>query len=391
MNKFASFIFTLIFALPVIAELKPVEGQTAFAVDLYKSISKTPENIIFSPYSIATALAMTASGADKQTLEEMKKVLRLGVSFASDYKTLLSGIQPSQDYELLVANRLWIKKDQSYFPKFILDLKNNFNADFIQLDFKGPPEPLRTQINTWVEEKTKTKIKDLIPAGVITQETDLVITNALYFKGVWQEQFLKKFTKVDDFFISKVQKKPTDFMNAQREYEYSKETDAQVLEIPYQGRELSFIIVLPSKSEEITSFENKITAKRIQTWMLPKGKQKIKLSLPKFKIELPLDLAQPLQTLGMKSAFSRANANFTQIRPLKPNENLYISAALHKSFIEVNEEGTEAAAATAVVMTRVTSVSMDLPIIFKANRPFIYFVKHIPTNSILFMGRFSQP
>ncbi len=372
------------------AELNAVNGQTSFATDTYKEISSKPGNIIFSPYSISVALTMTATGADKKTLDEMKKVLHLSPNFSAEYKNLSAEMKPSKDYELLIANRLWLNNAKTYYPKFTEGLKSNFNSDFLPLDFKGQPEPSRLTINKWVESATKSKIKDLIPEGAITKKTDLVITNAIYFKGLWLEPFKEENTKKDDFFVSKSAKVSTDFMNDRHTYGYFKDVDSQILEIPYKGDELSFVVVLPDENQKMDSFERSISPKRLQAWMKPKGESEIILSLPKFKAELPLDLASTLKSLGMREAFSESSANFTKIRPLVDEENISISRVVHKAFIEVNEKGTEAAAATAVMMFATTSVHPP-PIVFKANRPFIYLIRHIPTNSVLFMGRLSQP
>lgn len=366
-----------------------IDGQSTFALEAYKAISSKPGNIIFSPYSISIALAMTATGADKKTLAEMKKALHLSDNFSTDYKNLLAGVTPSKDYELLIANRIWPSQAKSYYPQFTKGLKNNFNADFAVLDYRKRPEHSRMTINKWVEEKTKDKIKNLIPKGGITDRTDIVLTNAIYFKGQWLEKFKKENTRKSDFFLNKTQKKPVDFMNRTGHHGYYKDVDSQILEIPYKGNEISFIVALPDESVDITTFEKSLTLNRLQAWMRPKWQPEVILALPKFKAELPLPLVPTLKSLGIVEAFDAHKATFTRIRQLGPKENLSVSDVIHKAFIEVNEEGTEAAAATAVLVAKATSISK--PIHFNANRPFLYFIRHIPTNAVLFMGRLSKP
>lgn len=369
-----------------------VEGQTMFALDAYLATSHKQGNIIFSPYSISVALTMTATGADKSTLAEMKRVLYLSDNFSTDYKNLLTGIRPSKDFELLIGNRIWPKKSINYNPQFILGLKNNFNADFLALDYQNQPEPSRLIINKWAEEKTNNKIKDLIPSGLINENTDLVLTNAIYFKGLWLHKFFKSNTRKKNFFTSKTKKISTNFMNITNEYGYLKDVDAEIIEIPYKGKDLSFIVALPNETLDIASFEKTLTVKRLQTWMNPKNHRQINLFLPKFKMEIPLNLKTTLKSLGMVEAFDKKNANFTKIRPLIPGDNMYISDVIHKAFIEVNEEGTEAAAATAVMGATTGYAHMPPPPIpFVADRPFLFFIRHIPTDAILFVGRLSNP
>jgi len=389
------FLFFILYASDVLAQQIKTGGFNNFAVDSFKKISSMAgnktANMAYSPYSVSLALMMTASGADQKTFEEMKKVLYLDSDYLTNAQNLIAAFEPTKDYQMITVNRLWVKKAQTYFPQFTSNLKENFQADFVQLDFANYPKPSRLTINVWVEEATKGKIKELLPEGSIRKETDLVITNAIYFKGLWGEPFDKKNTKNEAFQISKTRKKTVPFMNARnRSYSYYKDTNAQILDIPYQNDAISFLIALPNENTTLDAFTKSLSPQKIQLWRDQRSWETVHLSWPKFTVESPIPLGQILKSMGIVEAFNPLKANFSKIRPLQAGENLSISNVIHKAFVEVNEEGTEAAAATAVGVFGSKSVPPP-PIVFKVNRPFLYFIRHNSTGLILFMGRVIQP
>lgn len=251
-------------------------------------------------------------------------------------------------------------------------------------------EGSRQTINQWVEKQTNDKIKELLKPGVLKPDTDLVLTNAIYFKGSWKDEFKKDQTKNEDFITVAAQKESIPFMNRQDSFAYTENRDFQYLQLKYKGNAIVMDIILPQPGVALSAFEQNLSPQIFQDVEKFAYFQEVKLSLPKFRAESEFDLGEKLASLGMPLAFDSKKANFKGMRVMKPNENLFISKVIHKAFVDVSEEGTEAAAATAVVGVITTAMPQE-PKIFKANRPFLYFIRHKATGSILFMGRFSQP
>jgi serpin B len=369
---------------------KAAVASNQFAFSLYQNISQKDGNLFFSPFSIETALAMTSVGARSETFQQMKKVLKTGSVSHADFKALLAQTNGTQDYQLFVANRIWGQQGTEYFKEFQKILAENYGADLAPLDFKGKTEDSRKTINRWVEEKTKEKIKDLIPAGMIDQDTDMVLTNAIYFKGSWLNAFKKEATADGAFHVSASSMKSIPFMHLREDFGYLEKSEFQYLQLGYKGGDLIMDVILPKAGIPLSKIEQALTALTFSELTSTSGKTDIRLTFPKFKAESTFDLGDNLSKMGMPLAFDRKNANFKGIRYLKENENISISKVVHKAFVEVNEEGTEAAAATAVGM--MAPASAPAPAIeFKADRPFLYFIRHVKTGAILFMGRFSKP
>jgi len=370
-----------------------VEGNNQFATDLYAELGKEEGgNLLMSPYSISTALAMTYAGARGETEAEMAEVLhftlpqeRLHPAFAGLISHFNEG-DKKRPYQLNVANRLWGQKGYRFLPDFVKTTEDNYGAELAQVDFVRNAEGARQTINRWVEEQTQEKIKDLIPSGVLDSMTRLVLTNAIYFKGDWKYQFDKKRTKDAPFMVTPEKKIKVPMMQQQTVFKYAAYPELQVLEMPYSGDELSMVVLLPKKVDGLADLEKPLTEESIEKWTSRLRPAKVSVFLPRFKMTCQFGLNGVLASMGMPEAFSKS-ADFSGMNGKK---DLYISAVIHKAFIDVNEEGTEAAAATAVVIRLKSARPRPNPV-FRADHPFIFLLKDNQTGSILFMGRVVEP
>jgi serpin B len=364
-----------------------------FAIDLYKKLSPQDGNLFYSPFNISTALAMTYVGARGETADEISKTLHFQKdqsSFHSLFGKLIQNLdagEKSRPYELNMAAALWTQKNEPLLQEYLSLIKNAYNGDPHPVDFAKEAEARKT-INDWVEQKTKEKIKDLIPEGVLNHMTRLVLTSAIYFKGKWLIPFEKEKTKEEEFHLTNNSTIKVPMMNlANKKFRYAEEEDFQAVELPYIGWDLSMVILLPKEKDGLFALEKKLDAKVLTHSLKTMNKREVVLTLPKFKMNTDYSLAEPLLQLGMKQAFTQS-ADFSGINGKK---DLFISAILHKAFVEVNEEGTEAAAATAVVETQMWLNSPKPPITFKADHPFIFLIRNTHSGSILFMGRVTNP
>jgi len=367
------------------------EGNTAFALDLYGKLKEKEGNLFFSPYSISTALAMTYAGARGNTEKQMAEVFH----FTLDQKVLhpafahleaqLNAFQEKEGIELSVANALWAQKDHIFLREFLDLTKKNYGAVLNFLDFKRAYEAARLKINAWVEEKTRNKIKDLIKPGVLNSLTRLVLTNAIYFKGNWESQFKKSKTEEAPFWLAPDKSIEVPTMTQKQKFRYMENDSLQMLELPYAGNELSMIVLLPKKVDGLLHLEAALTVKNLTTWMDLLREREIMVFLPKFKMASQFNLGHTLASMGMPDAFD-PSADFSGMDGTKM---LYISAVIHKAFVDVNEEGTEAAAATAVAM-KLLSMPAPPPV-FRADHPFVFLIRHNPSESILFLGRVVNP
>jgi serpin B len=369
-----------------------VGGNTTFALELYNSLREQEGNLFFSPYSISTALAMTYAGARGTTEKQMAEVLNLSgdqdqlhSSFAH-LQDQLNAEQEKGDIQLNTANALWPEKDYSFLSEF-LDLTNkHYKASLISVDFKNTPEQARTQINQWVEHKTNNKILELIKPGVLNELTRLVLTNAIYFKGTWKSPFKESATEDGTFWLSRDKSVTVPLMSQEKFFRHGKHEDMQLLELPYTGDNLSMIVLLPNKVDGLPALEAAITKDNLASWLKLLKKRELRVFLPKFKMTSEFSLARTLGTMGMPDAFIPTIADFSGMTGTK---ELFISAVVHKAFVDVNEEGTEAAAATAVVMQLLSY--RDPPPEFRADHPFLFLIRHNPSGSILFLGRVINP
>jgi serpin B len=369
-----------------------VKGNTAFAVKLYRELERTEGNIFFSPYSISTALAMTYGGARGNTAKQMADVLHfipdnnvLHPGFAG-LEAKMNAVRQRGYLELNVANSLWPQENYPFLPEYLDLIKEYYNVSITPLDYKGAADKARNIINKWVEEKTKKKITNLITPGILNELTRLVLVNAVYFKGNWASRFDGNRTQEADFYLLNGKTVRTPMMNQVQIFKYGEYGKLQILELPYEGNDLSMIVFLPNKPNGLAKLDNYLTVERLETWLSVLRKRKVKVFLPKFKITSYFRLDKTLAGMGMPDAFSDA-ADFSG---MDGTRWLFIQAVLHKAFIGVDEKGTEAAAATAVVMYKKGPPPAQ-PAVFRADHPFFFLVRENKTGSILFMGKVLNP
>ena len=367
-----------------------VEGNNLFAMDLYSRYKGEPGNVFFSPFSVSSALAMTYEGANGQTAEEMASVLHLPQNDTlrrDGYYELISEMNGDNGSVLRTANALWVQNDQPLLASYLQVVQDNYGGAATPLDFRNDAEGSRLLINSWVENKTEDRIQDLLAPGTITPGTKLVLTNAVYFKGSWATQFNSSLTSQDDFTTSPGTVENVSMMHSTDEYSYMENDQLQMLEIPYSGN-LSMLILLP-RSEDPSALESSLNMDNLDAWKAGLQKQEVQVSIPKFKFETEYQMGDTLKDMGMAQAFSDS-ADFSLMTGSK---GLKIDQVVHKAFVQVDENGTEAAAATAVVMVA-TAVEQNpqpsMPV-FRADHPFIFIIQQQDTGNILFMGRVSVP
>jgi serpin B len=364
--------------------------NNALGIDLYKRVIAGSENVFLSPHSISVALAMTYEGARTDTATQMAESLHFEVPAARlhpAFQALNQAIMPGEDagYDLHVANALWGMKGHTFQPSFLEVLSTSYQAPLQEVDFASS-EAARATINDWVAKATNDKIKDLIPQGVLDALTRLVLTNAIYFKGNWASQFKPAQTKPLPFQVLQGKPVKTPLMHQIAEFGYHETDDAQVLSMPYQGKALSMVVVLPRQADGLAAIEGKLDAEALKGWTADLQQRKVSVYLPRFKIESSFSLSKQLSELGMKDAFDPDRADLSG---MDGSRDLFIKEVIHKSFVEVNEEGTEAAAATGVVVG-VRSAPAPPPE-FRADHPFLFFIRHDATGAVLFIGRLVRP
>ncbi|MGA3222149.1 MAG: serpin family protein [Acidobacteriaceae bacterium] len=380
-------------SVPAADRTAVVEGNNAFAFALYGQLRNRNGNLFFSPESISTALAMAYAGARGDTASEMAKTLHFTLPqqhLNPAMGALLSDLNAVHDgYQLSVANALWAQQGYTFLDDFLQLLKTDYGAGLNQVDFKGATEAARLTINRWVEQKTQDKIKDLLQPGTLAPSTRLVLTNAIYFKGDWQTQFDKAQTRDEDFYPSQLQTKQVAFMHRADSFSYFDGGTFQVLEIPYKSKELSLIVLLPKDRSGLPALEQSLTASNTQQWLSQLvQRDKVIVALPKFKSTQQFELGATLGAMGMAQAFS-GSADFSG---MTGKRDFAISEVIHKAYIDVNEEGTEAAAATAVGFRALAMRGpVEQPPVFRADHPFIFLIRDNRSSSILFMGRMADP
>ncbi len=366
-----------------------VAGNNKFALELYQNLQSREGNLFLSPYSISTALTMTYAGAKSETEKQMAQTLCLPPieqfhkSFGEIIKQLNASCKKG-GYELVVANALWGQKDYKFLPEFLTLVKTNYDGNLEQVDFKTQAEAARKTINTWVESKTKDKIKELIKPGLLDSMTRLVLTNAIYFKGKWASQFKPEQTQEAPFTLLSGQKVNVPMMHQADNFRYAETNTVQILDMPYVNKDLSMVILLPKKNDGVKDLEKELSSEN-SPMGLPQRSREVQVYVPRFKITSEFSLAETLSAMGMPDAFS-SKADFSG---MTGNRDLFISAVVHKAYVEVNEEGTEAAAATGVQMA-LTSVAPPPPV-FRADHPFIFLIRDNKSGSILFLGRLENP
>lgn len=367
-------------------------ANNAFAFDMYSMIKNKDDNIFFSPHSIFTAIAICYDGAEGTTKEQIANVfyfpLDKPVLEVSLGKMIDEINTETEDYELETANALWIQKNYPVKKQYISNVDTYYSGKVEKLDFVNQPEESSNIINDWVEEKTNDKIKDLVPSSAINRETKLIITNAIYFNGKWKTAFDEQDTEERKFYPSENEEILVETMYIKKYFNYGENSNAKIIELPYKGNNLSMYVVLPEEND-IGTFENKFSVndyEKLKSKM--DSKYEVKTWLPKFKFETTSDLSVQLTEMGMPDAFY--SANFSGIS----DENLAISKVIHQAFVDVQEEGTEAAAATAIVMDDCVEYVEPKPEPireFKTDHPFMFFIEDKRTGCILFMGKVESP
>jgi serpin B len=370
-----------------------IDGNTAFAFNLYQVLRQTDGNLFYSPYSISEALAMTYVGANGDTAQQMADTLKfllaqnqLHPAF-NNLDLLLrqrgQGAQGKDDegFRLNVVNAIWGQKDFKFLNSYLDVLAENYGAGLRLLDFKNKPEDSRTTINKWVSEQTENRINDLIPRGAIDPLTRLVLTNAIYFNAAWQNPFEDELTSSGTFYLLNGNTTTAQMMHQSHSFGYAASDGYQAVELPYSGGELSMVILLPD-SGRFNEFETSLNAGQVEDIISNIERTQVNLTMPKFEFESSFGLKDTLTEMGMPIAFDDVNADFSG---MDGKRDLYITDVIHKAFVSVDEAGTEAAAATAVIVGT-TSMPAN-PVSVTIDRPFVFLIRDIQTGAILFVGR----
>ncbi len=381
-----------------------VNANNQFTFDLYSEVNKSEEgNIFYSPYSISAALAMTYEGAKGQTADEMKSVFHfpendiLRPNFAAIYNKINS---ENKFYEIKTGNALWVQRDYQFLQDYTDRIEQYYGGKAINVDFVKETEKTRQTINSFIEEQTNNKIENLIPQGVISSMTRLVLTNAIYFKGTWEWEFDESDTKDRDFKITPTDiiKTPMMFMEPdEARFNYADLEKLQILELPYEGENISMLILLPKQGEDYdfetedsivysyTLEDVELSAEKLDEYKSQMRETTLdSISLPKFEFDTKYFMKETLIAMGMPTAFGAADFS-----GMDGTKDLQISQVIHQAFVKVDEQGTEAAAATAVIMTEMSFVMPNN--VFIADHPFIFIIQEKETGNILFMGRVTNP
>lgn len=390
------------------------DGINTFGLELHQRLAAEGGNRVASPWSIQSALAMTYAGAAGKTREEMAATLHfpkeesdVHAGFAAIAKSLTDVARQSRErvanpnreggpntpLEINVANRLFGQDGYPFEKPFLNLIKTTYGAPLEIMDFKKAPEPSRERINGWVATQTKDRIKDLIPAGIIKEDTRLVLTNAVYMKAAWASEFQEEADA--PFFVDGTKEVKVPGLIGQRTLGHLKIPGGDIVAIPYAEQALQFLLIIPEKKQGLAALEKTLTAKMLRQAASAEFSE-IKLHFPKFKLEPDsVRLADQLVAMGMPSAFDKpeGSADFSRMAPRKPDDYLLIDEVIHKAFIAVDQYGTEAAAATAVLMIRATSARIDPeePLEIRADRPFAFAIQHRDSGACLFLGRVTDP
>ena len=420
MWKLKAFLAAALGGASTIAAADPGDPAAAakatneLSVQLHQRLAKNDANLCLSAYSIQSALAMTYAGADGKTREEMARVLHYpaGDAIHSSFAALASALSetarktierakdgkayggPSEPLILKTANRLFGEKSYEFREPFAKLLAETYRAPMDKVDFKTNFAMERKRINAWVEGETEKRIRDLIPEGGLDRETRLVLANAVYMKAPWAEPFRAEATKPEAFHARGGDAAPVPTMVRKDHYGYAKRDGFTAVTLPYIGGDAHLLVLIPDDVKGLAALEKKITAKVLAD-CAQMGTQEVILHLPKFKMESEsIPLEDQFAALGMTTAFDKpqGSANFDRMAPRRPDDYLFISRIFHKTFIAVDEKGTEAAAATAVVMARAMAAMRETkPIEVKVDRPFVFAIQHRPTGTCLFLGRVTDP
>jgi serpin B len=370
-----------------------VSGNTAFAFDLYSRLKSSEGNLFFSPYSISTCLAMTYAGARGETETQMARTLHLNPdqslvhSAFGNLQEQLNEAQKKKEIEFNVANALWAQEGHAFLPAFMDIARQRYEANVQQVDFGQSAEPTAQQINAWVSHQTQGKITDIIQPGVLNGSTRMVLVNAIYFKGKWTQPFEPSSTKNESFSVDRVKRVSAPLMSLTGHFRYSENETMQLLELPYIGNDISMVVLLPKEVAGLKALEDSLSHEKLGSW-LDQGKlQDVRVFLPKFKMKTQFDLTSTLSGMGMASPFS-PSADFSG---MDGTRNLFLSSVVHEAFVDVNEEGTEATAATYVGVVAAGRYDPKPPPTFRADHSFLFLIRDTQSGSILFLGRLINP
>jgi serine protease inhibitor len=369
-----------------------VEGNTAFALQLYGKLQSQDGNLAFSPYSISSALAMTCAGARGETARQMEQVLHFDQSHA-DLSPLVGqlnkAVKAAKGHnELDIANSIWPQKKYPFQEDFLKLLKQDYGTTVTPLDYVHNAEQARVTINRWVDGQTRHKINEIIGPGVLDDLTRMVLVNAIYFKGKWATPFPKDATSSDRFYPRSDTHIRVPFMHVSDTFRYGENDQLQLISLPYKGDKLEMLILLPRDRDGIGQLENDLNTTNLSWWMSNMRVEQVDVALPKFKITSEFGLADTLRAMGIEDAFNPTHADFSGMDGRR--HWLYISAVLHKAYVDVYEKGTEAAAATGVMM-EAAGIPPAPNKQFRADHPFIFMIRDSTTRSILFLGRVTRP
>lgn len=379
---------------PVFLREKAVEGLNTFAFDIYREMTgPVPGNMFCSPLSISAALAMTYAGAGGETAREMRNVMYYGPQqreFHTKYGNLIDSLRSGDnaEFEMKIANALWVQKKYELRNSYVQLVKGTYRSEARELDFTDDPGGSRNIINKWVSDNTAGRIQDLLPGSAITPLTRLILTNAVYFNAEWEDRFNKEMTEKSTFYCLDGEETEAEMMYQRQYHDYSETEEYQVLDLSYKGGEYIMTVILPRDHNGIEKLSGRINNKLLNKHDSLKQRKEVLVYLPKFRLETEYELNKHLNALGMEKAFA-PSADFSGMTGEK---ELMISAVLHKAFIDVDEEKTEAAAATAVVM-KLTAVrpSPRAPVEFRADHPFVFLIRHKKEQAILFIGNLIDP
>ncbi|XP_027702933.1 serpin B6-like isoform X2 [Vombatus ursinus] len=370
------------------------EATNTFTLNVFKKISDedASRNVFYSPLSLYCAFAMVLDGAKGNTAAQIRQVLSLNKSadVHQGFQSFLAEANKSGSQCLLrIANRLFGEKTFDFFLSFKESCQRFYHSNMEELDFANAPEEARTHINTWVEEKTEGKIAELLAGDAINSLTSLVLVNAIYFKGKWEKQFDTSKTTEKMFKISKEKQKPVQMMFQKSTFSmtYIREVFTKILVLPYVGGQMDMVILLPDENTDVKMLGKRFTSEKLADWLNPEmmNEMEVEVFLPRFILEEDLDMKSILQKLGMSDAFDGSVADFSG---MSARRDLYLSKVVHKAFVEVNEEGTEAACATAAVM--VLRSARMIPQ-FVVDRPFLFLIRDNSSKTILFLGKVISP
>jgi serpin B len=386
-------------------------GNREFALAAFQRLAAAQDaddNLLISPHSILSALAMVYAGAEGETRSQMREVLRfaldepaLHVAFQAldeslDERSRIERDDDAQGFELSIVNRLWGHHDYEFLPDYLEQVERYYGAGIERVDFESDPNAARLEINAWVEDQTRERIRDLLPEGALDEDTRMVLVNAIYFLASWQEAFAEDQTRSEPFRRLDGSSVDVELMHKTAHFQAHVDDQTMAVSIPYLGGDVSLLAMMPTNSEDdFQSWQASLTRPRFDDIVASLDRKKVALDFPRFTTDSGFRLARLLRDMGMTDAFSRMAANFERMTGVGPGvmgRSLYIDEVFHQTFIDLDEAGTEAAAATAVVMMRLTAAPVEEePLELRFDRPFIYAIYDHPTDSILFLGRMLDP